>query len=499
MLMRRVPSRIVPLFSRYGVLLFTALLLYCAFHGSILRGHDHLRTHGPGNDQSNVPKGFPLSGGGSFGKMSGAENREQTFMEDSPPPKVYKPLPEETFAPVEDPFPYLSWYHVAPPVLASNLPPAPHVEEYTPLFIGFTRNWPLLLQCVSSYIAAGWPATDIYVVENTGTFRANIDAKLTMQNPFFLNHTQLRMLGVHVVTTPALLSFAQLQNFYLYTAQQKGWGQFFWSHQDVLVFSDEEVGKNDRDHDHEVDPYATIYERAVGVLRYLQEPDAQPWATHFFAYDHLTLVNRDPYLEVGAWDTHIPFYASDCDIYLRLHWGGYWQPQSEVGLIFDVSSTLDDLAALYRVPGSHATFTNDPLFSDPERPAREIEAEQEREMWDWVHSQGETWQHLVQVAGRMQEAKWVGKGAFRNTWQTRQTGGKDEPFYRDPAGFEDGVQNLIDAGRRVFADKWGHRGCDLLDVGIDGNDMWKLERDWDINEGPGNEGGNWHKDWTGVT
>ncbi|KAI0136957.1 hypothetical protein BJ170DRAFT_699213 [Xylariales sp. AK1849] len=423
--------------------------------------------------------------------------KQQVPLEAEKPEKVYK-LPPESYAPIGDPFPWLTYNNKAPPVLSNNLPPDPHVPEHTPLLIGFTRNWPMLLQCVSSYIAAGWPVDDIFIVENTGTFRSNKDSQLSLQNPFFLNHTQLRMLGVHVLTTPTLLSFAQLQNYYLHTALQRGWQTFFWSHQDVLVFSDEEIKKKDRDHDYDNDPYATIYERAVGLLRYLEEPDMPMWATHFFAYDHLTLVNRDAYLEVGAWDTHIPFYATDCDIYLRLHWAGFWQPQSEAGLIFDVSSHLDDIGALFRLPGSHASFASDPVFADPERPGNEVEQEREQKMRGWVEKEGESWQHLVHVAERMQEAKWIGRGVYRNTWQTKQSGGDGEPFYRDPAGFEVGIQTLIDAGRRVFADKWGHRGCDLIDMGITGGDAWKLERDWNINQSPGSEGGNWGKDWTGI-
>jgi hypothetical protein len=76
------------------------------------------------------------------------------------------------------------------------------------LFVGFTRNWPQLLQCVVSYIAAGWPPEDIHVVENTGAMHANREGELTLQNPFYLNHTQLAMLGVKVITvrSPASLS-----------------------------------------------------------------------------------------------------------------------------------------------------------------------------------------------------------------------------------------------------------------------------------------------------
>lgn len=73
-----------------------------------------------------------------------------------------------------------------------------------PLLIGFTRNWPLLLQCVSSYIAAGWPAEEIYVIENTGVMDANERGLLGLQNPFFMNSTQLGMLGVTVISVSAV-------------------------------------------------------------------------------------------------------------------------------------------------------------------------------------------------------------------------------------------------------------------------------------------------------
>ncbi|KAK6955866.1 hypothetical protein Daesc_003511 [Daldinia eschscholtzii] len=119
----------------------------------------------------------------------------------------------------------------------------------------------------------------------------------------------------------------------------------------------------------------------------------------------------------------------------------------------------------------------------------------EQDMWPWVDKEGETFAHLVEVAKRMQDAKWADEGVRRNDWQTRQTGGQEDTFYRDPEGFEAGLQTLVDAGRRVFADKWGHRGCDLLAMGIEGKDEWRLERDWDIKESPGSEGGNWGKDW----
>ncbi|KAK8094077.1 hypothetical protein PG997_000762 [Apiospora hydei] len=480
MLVRPIPGRLVSVLTRYVAVFLAALLVFYVVREPVNVAVSHLHDHrdaaaadgGAASNQANQaspPNVLPFVGPGQPANPEG-----QIPMADAIPPyqKLYKPEPDK-FEAIPDPFPWLTHNNKMPPVLDNNLPPEPHVPEPTPLFIGFTRNWPMLLQCVSSYIAAGWPPADIYIVENTGTFRSNKDQELTLQNPFYMNHTQLDILGVHILQTPTLLSFAQLQNYFLHTALQRGWPHFFWSHQDVLVFSDEEVRKKDRDHDHEQDPYATLYERAVGLMRYLGGDDKPPWATHFFAYDHLTLVNRDAYIDVGAWDTHIPFYASDCDMYLRLHWAGYWQPQSEAGLIFDTG--LDPAHAMY-----------------------EAELERERDLAAWVDREGETFQHLVHVAQRMQDAKWADQGVLRNTWQARQRGGHEEPFYRDPDGFSAGLDTMIEAGRRVFADKWGHRGCDLLDLGVEAEDAWRLERDWDISEGPGSEGGSWGKDWMGA-
>lgn len=503
---RFVPGRLVPLMPRYLLAFFAALLLYSTLTSQIWTSSPrHLRVsnsnnnnnganHGQSGVLGDLPARLDRLVSGHAAPESAPEPVQIPIEDPLPQGKVYKP-DTEPFSPVSDPFPWLTANGRKPPLLLNNLPPDPHVPEQTPLFIGFTHNWPTLIQCVASYIAAGWPAGDIYVVENTGAFRANVDRKLGLQNPLFLNHTQLWMLGVNVLQTPALLSFSQLQNYYLSMALQRNWPRFFWTREDIVVFSDEEVRKKDRDHNYPEDPYATIYERAVGLMRYLDLPDMPLWATHFFAYDGLTLVNRDAYLDVGGWDPLIPFFASDCDMHLRLHWAGYWQPQSEAGLVYDVGGAgahLLDAGALFRLPGAHAAFVGDPLFEDPLRPMREADAERERGMRAWVAKEGESHQHLVAVVQRMVEVRARnGRGAGGGP-----AGGQDEPFYRDPAGYAAGLGALADAGRRVFAEKWGHRGCDLAGLGIEAEDAWRLERDWDpLTEGPGSENGDWSKEW----
>lgn len=415
-----------------------------------------------------------------------------------PKPKPAPKPPKETTPPIPDPFPLLT--ESTPEEIRTllkvpeiNRPPKEHVPEQTPLFIGFTRNWPQLLQCISSYISAGWPAEDIYVVENTGVMFNNRDNHLTLQNPFYLNHTQLHKLGVNVIVAPTLLTFAQLQNFYAWTALERNWTDYFWSHQDVVAFSfEKEFRPHLEDKKARMANYS-LYSRAVAILRYLRQPGMPKWANHFFAYDHLTLVHRDAVLDIGGWDTHIGFYATDCDFYLRQKWAGYFQGSTQIGIIIDTSTVLDDFGAFFRIPGIHATFQGDPGTDAPatddvmEEMARE-EAETQRKKL--VDAEGETVEHLVDVAYRMQAVKYIDGGWWRNLWQLRQGGGEGEPFYRDPEGFQVGLDVSIEAGRRVFADKWGHRGCDIFDRTA--SEAWKLQRDWNPSfEGQGHEGPYW--------
>ncbi|KAH8773383.1 hypothetical protein F5883DRAFT_602235 [Diaporthe sp. PMI_573] len=424
---------------------------------------------------------------------------EEYEMKKKPPPKP----PRQSAQPIPDPFPLLSQETPAgvarqlqARVPEINRPPRPHVPEDTPLLIGFTRNWPQLLQCVSSYIAAGWPPGDIYVVENTGVMYSNRDNLLSLQNPFYLNHTQLAMLGVGVIVTPTLFTFAQLQNFYAWTALERNWTDFFWSHQDVVAFSFEKEFRPHADGSRDVANYS-LYSRAVAIMRYLHQPGIPKWAHHFFAYDHLTLVHRDAILDVGGWDTHIPFYATDCDMYDRLQWAGYFQGSTQIGIIIDTSTTLDNIAAFFRIPGIHASFAGDPGPADaqenedkkaeePEADAKEIERKR------LVDEQGETIEQLVDIAYRMQAVKYIDGGWWRNMWQLRQGGGEGEPFYRDPEGFQVGLDMMIETGRRVFSEKYGHRGCDIAFMGIRAEDAWRIERDWDpMSEGSGSDGPYW--------
>jgi hypothetical protein len=454
-----------------------------------------------------------------------------------PPPQLpkkpkYKETSSAPYPSVKENFPLAQAANSAadlPPPPSWNLPPNPHVAEKTPLFIGFTRNWRVLQQVVVSYITAGWPAEDIYVIENTGVMDSNKNGLLSLQNPFFLNHTRLNMLGVNVIQTPTLFTFAQLQNFYLYTSIQKKWDYYFWSHMDIIVASFEDrdppsiPGQAAPQHD-EPHKFRSLYQNCLFALRKtLGLPKSERWAMRFFSYDRLALVNVQTFIDVGGWDTLIPFYTTDCDMHFRLSDSGYSIEEVPVGMVYDVAASLDDLVVMYRRQAGEgpAGFTvPQPSFKDPNVIEAELqaiadsEAKQREEgllntttirstlvapragegaeeeflaieptpknSWKEdipLPSPSNSFLDLLHTFDKIQESKHASSRG-RNTWQARATGGKGEPFYRDSAGFEQGIQMTIEHGRAVFAQKWGHRDCDLGEQGLHVGDEWRVVQDW---------------------
>jgi hypothetical protein len=373
-----------------------------------------------------------------------------------------KPIP-----PISDNFPLAAGLTKGqlPNLPSWNKPPTNHVLEKTPLFIGFTRNWPLLQQSVLSYITAGWPPEDIYVVDNTGTMRSNFppNPKLTLQNPFFINVPRLTdVFQVNVIATPTLLTFAQLQNFYLYTAMEMGWDYFFWSHMDVIALTEEK---------YEGQPFRSLYLRAVDKLReatspdYLREPDGTKpdWAIHFFAYDWLALNNVESFMKVGGWDTFISYYKTDCDMHSRFEMHGTKMPSVGIGRVSDVGSSID-LSLLFR------------RKVDPQNPPKTFE---ELDNLPQDDRGGEGFETLTDIVGKAAERKISGEDGSRNSWQVTQTGGQGEPFYRDPQGFEFALQQAIECGKVAYDEKWGHRDCGLTGAGLNWTDAWQVEHDWE--------------------
>ncbi|KAL2070105.1 hypothetical protein VTL71DRAFT_14785 [Oculimacula yallundae] len=466
----------------------------------------------------------------------------------------YKPIPSILPNPIVDNFPLAAAAQSAkdlPPIPPWNEPPAKHVPEKTPLFIGFTRNWRLLQQVVVSYITAGWPPEDIYVVENTGVMNSNAKSLLSLQNPFFLNHTRLHLLGVNILVTPTLLTFAQLQNYYISHSLDQGWKQFFWGHMDIVALSFEDKYENKQANTSEVDPaeekyegFKSLYKNCVDTLREATEKnettgEEKKWALRFFMYDKLALVNVAAFVSLGAWDTQIPFYGTDCDMHARINMAGLEIKEVPAGLLLDVASSLDDLYTLYRkVDSPPASFIDPQILEKKIQAAADAKAEAEKaaaaaadskvsslltdtnpippntkrgsdsdsktqEAADANANSKEVWySHLLPSLGthkpwrspsstinspsfallhdtlKAMEHSKATSSHGRNTWQARQRGGEGDPFYRDSAGFERGIAMTIDHGRAVYAEKWGHRDCDIWEKGYKLEDAWRTEKDW---------------------
>ncbi|RDL35390.1 Uncharacterized protein BP5553_07321 [Venustampulla echinocandica] len=422
---------------------------------------------------------------------------------------TYKTEHTSTLVSIVDNFPLAAAAHSAaelPSIPPWNEPPSPHVPEKTPLFIGFTRNWRLLQQAVVSYITAGWPPEDIYVIENTGTMKSNQLGLLSLQNPFFLNHTRLHMLGVNVITTPTLLSFSQLQNFYIWMAIENNFTTYFYGHMDVIVLPFEDryiTPPASGESPNRYEDFKSIYQLAVDALRLAVSPEpdpnssnsSKPWAARFFAYDRLALVNREAYESIGGWDTAIPYYFSDCDMHDRLKMYGfeYNGPDVEIGEFCDVSGSLDDLLVLYRKRDYiEASFTVDGPTQETAKEERQnlervekgdsnipINGRKTNQTWVSDNPGSASFKQLFEVANAMVKHKNGGDPGGRNTWQARQFGGKGEPYYRDSEGFEKAIQMITQTGRDIYAEKWGHRACDLLPFGRKAGDEWRVEHDWE--------------------
>ena len=383
---------------------------------------------------------------------------------------IYKPA-RTPIEPIVDNFPLAqaaTSYADMPPIPLWNRPPAPHFYENTPLVIGFTRNWQLLQQVVASYITSGWPSEDIYVIENTGTFNANANGKLSLQNPFYMDHRRLTgIFSVNVITTPTLLSYSQLQNFILGVAMEKGWGYYFNSHMDVVALSEEEMSPNDDN------GYKSLYERCVDDLAMTLQPEyavdpttGQQGRWGMKAYGDgrgLVLMNAGALQEIGGWDSQIPYAGARCDVQERLAMKGFQLADAFVGGIYDVGESVENVGALYR-----RRNIND---KDEEDEVVQVEVEDERA--------GEGYKKLKNQLLKMQQAKLGDGGVSRYGWRSIQGGGsRDEPFYKDPEGFERAILLTNEFSRKLMAEKWGHIGCGLRAAGLSADDAWRVEHDW---------------------
>ncbi|GKT45858.1 uncharacterized protein ColSpa_06039 [Colletotrichum spaethianum] len=403
---------------------------------------------------------------------------EPALTEPAPMKPKYKPQPTWIPPPVKDPFPLLSLTN-PPPVPSWNQPKNPNIYHVyglpvaPPLLIGFTRSWPMLLQTVVGYITAGWPAEQIFVVENTGVHDANARGRLSLQNPFYLNYTQLEMLNVTIVRTPVLLSFAQLQNYFVSVAKEKLWPYYFWSHMDSFVLSYEE-GMEGISGPVGTPEYQTIYDLAIKELNYTIHSN-QKWGARFFAYDHFTLVNPSAYDEVGGFDTFIPYYMTDCDMHWRLEEAGWSIKEAKAGIVEDVApkSTAAECPPEETEKRSVRQLSTGGTTTSADNKASDSAKETMT-----VAEALKSFKKLYQISHDMLLHKQGDRG--RNTWQLGQRGGDPrEPYYYDALGFQVGIDVMTEAGREAFRRKWGHQGCDFGAAGLKPGDAWKVEKDWE--------------------
>ncbi|KAL1617696.1 hypothetical protein SLS54_007700 [Diplodia seriata] len=388
-----------------------------------------------------------------------------------------------------------------PQVAPFNHPPAERPR--TPLFIPFTRNNNMLRQAVLGWIAAGWPRSDIIIVDNTGTMDANPRGQLSRENPFFIDYDLYRArYGVSIMQASTLLNFAQLQNLLLRLAIAEGWPYFFWSHMDIGVLSDEVTV-----------PYKSFYSRALDVLDDATLPhpsypnitwSASPremrnttgaWAIKFFEFDNLALINVAAWRRIGSWDTFVPYYNTDCDAYARILFHGYTKDSVSAGRIFDVADqavaarddpTGEKLETLFFPRASLALKNASAADAQLERYRIELAAKENPNMTTTAEyldlpepnllddpdnsPNSPRYQALVRTFQDLQDRKYA---SGRNTWQDVQKGGKGEPWTYDPRGFQKAWWETAGYGRDLYTKKWGTLDCTLGGVKLE--DEWKSE------------------------
>ena len=161
----------------------------------------------------------------------------------------------------------------------------------------------------------------------------------------------------------------------------------------------------------------------------------------------------------------ISYYGTDCDMYERFRMARLATNISNAGKIWDMGASLEDLEILYR-----------------RRPKEEESAENQARAYtgevveDTLNST--YWHALQEKLHAMEEYKVHGE-EIRNAWQTKQSGGQGEPFYRDQAGFEEALEITIHAGEAVYRAKWGQKRCDLRAAGLKLDDQWRVEPGWE--------------------
>lgn len=178
-------------------------------------------------------------------------------------------------------------------------------------------------------------------------------------------------------------------------------------------------------------------------------------------FDYLSLVNVEAWKAVGQWDVFIPYYATDCDAYERARMMGYSTDEVEAGYIFDIADTVAEPEAKF--------FQGSFLAAGSENhtiPHVEVRTELNSTRFN-----------VLKEELRALEKQKKNNGSGRNTWQNRQKGGKGENWTYDPKGFQVAWWDMAQAGRQIYASKWGTSSCDLRKENKKIADMWRNARE----------------------
>ena len=132
----------------------------------------------------------------------------------------------------------------------------------------------------------------------------------------------------------------------------------------------------------------------------------------------------------------------------------------DAGRVWDVDSTFDDLSILYARGGNTARRGDN-------RSAPQLNSPQYKDLLS-----------KLDILTHVKNSREGG----RNMWQSRQSGGQGESFYRDADGFERAIRQTMDFGKDMFYEKWGRRECDLREAGLAQTDAWRVVKDWESSE-----------------
>lgn len=175
---------------------------------------------------------------------------------------------------------------------------------------------------------------------------------------------------------------------------------------------------SDEEYEEEGQGYKSLYRRAVTVMKETMQPGYGPLAARWFAYDRLSLVRTKAFVDVGGWDTLIPFYMTDCDMHERLWMKKFIIEDAKAGLIYDVASSVDDLEMFYR-RGARKAKREENLELPPAEPPPPVIKPDGRNSPEY--------RDLLKRLDEMQRSKNEDK-AGRNTWQSAQQGAKASHF-----------------------------------------------------------------------